>query len=97
MTVRIVGVARDKRRGRAKCQRALLLVNRSQKTQHALPFLESFRYFIHIFADCAAASAASAASAAASSAAAAALYLSAAVLVGEIVCNHENLISAQIC
>lgn len=27
----------------------------------------------------------------------AALYLSAAVLVGEIVCNHENLISAQIC
>lgn len=26
-----------------------------------------------------------------------ALYLSAAVLVGEIVCNHENLISAQIC
>lgn len=77
-----------------KCQRALLLVNRSQKTQHALPFLESFRYFIHIFADCAAASAASAA---ASSAAAAALYLSAAVLVGEIVCNHENLISAQIC
>lgn len=78
-----------------KCQRALLLVNRSQKTQHALPFLESFRYFIHIFADCAAASAASAA--ASSAAAAAALYLSAAVLVGEIVCNHENLISAQIC
>lgn len=27
----------------------------------------------------------------------AALYLAAAVLVGEIVCNHENLISAQIC
>lgn len=93
MTVRIVGVARHKRVvGRGKCQRALLLVNRSQKTQHALPFLESFRYFIHIFADCAAASAASAAASSA-----AALYLSAAVLVGEIVCNHENLISAQIC
>lgn len=30
-------------------------------------------------------------------ASATALYLSAAVLVGEIVCNHENLISAQIC
>lgn len=33
----------------------------------------------------------------AAAAATAALYLSVAVLVGEIVCNHENLISAQIC
>lgn len=71
----------------------LVLVNRSQKTQHALPFLKVFA-ILFIFSPSASAAAAAAASVVAS---ATALYLSAAVLVGEIVCNHENLISAQIC
>lgn len=65
----------------------LVLVNRSQKTQHALPFLKVFA-ILFIFSPSAAASVVASATA---------LYLSAAVLVGEIVCNHENLISAQIC
>lgn len=69
----------------------VLLVNRSQKTQHALPFLKVFA-ILFIFS-----LSASAAAAASVVASATALYLSAAVLVGEIVCNHENLISAQIC
>lgn len=69
----------------------VLLVNRSQKTQHALPFLKVF-VILFIFSP-----SASAAVAASFVDSATALYLSAAVLVGEIVCNHENLISAQIC